>query len=361
MKLSGFDLIRLFSSLQLLILFSGLISHRPLSSRRFLLSVFAIAQGCFILTGIFYGLDPYVAIRLDSFSYAIFAFSFSIGPAIYLFTRLSHTQLQLERKDLYHLVTIAIALVANVMIFKVPSTDYFLFTPSSDLRVTSVAGLVFFYLITGIYLCASILFIKRQNAKLAGIPSGLLLFIYGSIILWICEFALSFAFLTNALLFCKLKIVVVVAQFFLINVIVFLSLKRSPEWLEKAMKTKYAKDQLTEEQKNIYVSRILAYMQNEKPFIQPDFTLQQLAQHTGIPSRHVSQVLNSSLQQSFIDFVNRYRVEESKRLLQEPNSQQMTILAILYDVGFTSKSTFNHAFKKHTGTTPSQFRNSIAE
>jgi len=59
---------------------------------------------------------------------------------------------------------------------------------------------------------------------------------------------------------------------------------------------------------------------------------------------------------NFCEFINGYRIEESKRQLFDPARQERSILDIAYEVGFNSKSTFNSAFKKHTGPKPSEFR-----
>ena len=70
----------------------------------------------------------------------------------------------------------------------------------------------------------------------------------------------------------------------------------------------------------------------------------------------LSQVINTSLGQNFYNLINSYRVEEAKQQLSASDKQNQTILAIAYDVGFNSKSVFNKAFKKFTGTTPSKYR-----
>jgi AraC-like DNA-binding protein len=54
--------------------------------------------------------------------------------------------------------------------------------------------------------------------------------------------------------------------------------------------------------------------------------------------------------------VNRYRIEEAKRLLTNPPDKKITVLEVLYEVGFNSKSSFNTLFKKYTGLTPSEFK-----
>jgi len=75
-----------------------------------------------------------------------------------------------------------------------------------------------------------------------------------------------------------------------------------------------------------------------------------------IGPRHLSQVINENLNRNFFDFVNRYRVEEAKKLLINLDKSRNSILDVAFDSGFNSKSSFNMIFKKYTAMTPSQFR-----
>jgi AraC-like DNA-binding protein len=93
----------------------------------------------------------------------------------------------------------------------------------------------------------------------------------------------------------------------------------------------------------------------EKPYMDPNINLMDLGQQVGIPHRSLSEVINNALQQNFYDFINSYRVRESERLLKE-SEQYKTVLEVLYEVGFNSKSAFHTAFKKTTGMTPTQFK-----
>ncbi len=126
---------------------------------------------------------------------------------------------------------------------------------------------------------------------------------------------------------------------------------------QSTLKPKYEKILLSEEKMNDYRNRLLEYMKIQKPYLNPSLSLQELSEKLSIPSHHLSQVLNTSLNQKFFDFVNYYRIEESKRILKDDNANQKTILEVLYENGFNSKSVFNIAFKKHTGMTPTEFRN----
>lgn len=121
-------------------------------------------------------------------------------------------------------------------------------------------------------------------------------------------------------------------------------------------KQKYEKILLPDSKKEDYKNRLLQIMETEKPYLDPLIGLQELAKKLSIPSHHLSQLLNTELKQNFFDFINSYRIEESKRMLSENTSNKKTILEILYETGFNSKSVFNTSFKKHTGMTPTQFR-----
>jgi len=98
------------------------------------------------------------------------------------------------------------------------------------------------------------------------------------------------------------------------------------------------------------------YMTEEEPFLDPSLTIYDLAKNTGLPSKEVSLLINHDLNQHFFDFVNGYRIRKAMDLLKDPGKKEFTVLEILYEVGFNSKSSFNTAFKKYTSTTPTQYR-----
>ena len=100
----------------------------------------------------------------------------------------------------------------------------------------------------------------------------------------------------------------------------------------------------------------MALMENEKPYLNPSLTLFDVSSMTGIPPRSLSDVINSSLNKNFYDFINSFRIKEAETLLAESHETKKTILEILYQVGFNTKSSFNQAFKKHSGITPTQFK-----
>ncbi len=103
-----------------------------------------------------------------------------------------------------------------------------------------------------------------------------------------------------------------------------------------------------------YLERITDFMAGEKPFLDPELTLDALAEKLRMPANHCSFLINRHLNMNFFHFVNRYRIGEFKLRLGA-GARPRTILETALEVGFNSKSTFNAAFKHFEGLTPSQY------
>lgn len=121
----------------------------------------------------------------------------------------------------------------------------------------------------------------------------------------------------------------------------------------------YAKSSLTKEESQEQLKRLRVYMQDEKPYLDGKLSLNQVAEKLEISPNHLSQVINENLNRNFFDFVNSYRVELVKQKLADPANERFTILALAYDSGFSSKSSFNEVFKKFTQMTPSQYQKQL--
>lgn len=98
-------------------------------------------------------------------------------------------------------------------------------------------------------------------------------------------------------------------------------------------------------------------MIEQEPYLEPSLTIQELANQIEMPVRDLSLLINHHLNQHFFDFVNEYRIQRAMKILKDPTKKELTILEILYEVGFNSKSSFNTAFKKYTNLTPTKYRN----
>lgn len=107
------------------------------------------------------------------------------------------------------------------------------------------------------------------------------------------------------------------------------------------------------------IHKLKHLMEVEKLYLEADISLQSLAEKLSITSRLLSQILNEKLARNFSDFINFYRVEEAKKMLQDPRSAQKKIIALAFDVGFNTKVAFYNAFKKFTHMTPAQYREKL--
>lgn len=114
----------------------------------------------------------------------------------------------------------------------------------------------------------------------------------------------------------------------------------------------------TDEIKNTQIEQLKNFMAEKEPFLNPSLTIQELADQVNIPVRELSVLINHHINQHFFDFVNEYRVKKAMTLLKDPTKKKYTVLEILYEVGFNSKSSFHTSFKKYTNQTPTAFRNS---
>ncbi|MBG6129025.1 AraC-like DNA-binding protein [Aquimarina sp. EL_43] len=99
-------------------------------------------------------------------------------------------------------------------------------------------------------------------------------------------------------------------------------------------------------------------MSEKKPFLDGDVSLITLANSLDVNPKVLSFVINEHSNKNFNDYINNWRVEEVKKRLNDKAYKHYKMLSIAFDCGFNSKSTFNLAFKKATGLSPSQYKNS---
>lgn len=96
-------------------------------------------------------------------------------------------------------------------------------------------------------------------------------------------------------------------------------------------------------------------MEKDLLYLDPSLTVAALAEHTRIPQKQISAVLNQHLQKSFNEFVNEYRIRAIRERLLKGDAENLTIAAVAYEGGFNSLPTFQRAFKTIIGQTPSEF------
>jgi AraC-like DNA-binding protein/multisubunit Na+/H+ antiporter MnhC subunit len=115
---------------------------------------------------------------------------------------------------------------------------------------------------------------------------------------------------------------------------------------------------LSEEQYAAWGARLADLLQRDRIYLENELSLAQLGGRLGIQPYQASELISRRYGEPFFDLINRHRVEEVKQRLEDPAYAHYSILGIALDCGFNSKSSFNAAFKKFTGFTPSQYRTS---
>jgi AraC-like DNA-binding protein len=162
----------------------------------------------------------------------------------------------------------------------------------------------------------------------------------------------SMIFLYVTLLF------LLVYTFFFINRVLIKAL-RQPEIfagieLEEA-REKYAGSNLKEKETSELYDKLQTILMEEKLYLNEDLTLQDLADRIPTSSKFLSQVINQCSEKNYFDYINTFRCQEVKSIMISADPK-VTILEIMYQSGFNSKSSFNKEFKKLNGTTPSEYR-----
>jgi AraC-like DNA-binding protein len=121
--------------------------------------------------------------------------------------------------------------------------------------------------------------------------------------------------------------------------------------IQSDLKTK----RLPEEEIAFLKLKLIELMATEKLYLEENLSLPKLASKMNLSAHNLSFLINEGFGENFFQFVNRYRVEEAKRLLLSPRYEQLSMIGIAFESGFSSKTTFNTSFKKITGFSPSEY------
>ena len=138
----------------------------------------------------------------------------------------------------------------------------------------------------------------------------------------------------------------------------------SPEWWRSDVKLKNCKKYERSEIPQTAISSIMSQLEQsiitQKLFLDPELSLNSLADSLEVSRHNLSQAINRDRHLSFNDYINQFRVEEAKLLIQKYKGKR-TILSIAYEAGFNNKATFNKYFKKMTGVTPSGYEKGLGK
>lgn len=301
-------------------------------------------------------------------------FIYLAAPALYFHIKTSlYSNFTLKRKDFWHTLPFFMLLGVVIYLIIVEITS-----GGISQHTERIVGIIFYavlYLQTYSYLYFSYGLLRKHkgvfyenysttNTKRYTYIANLIIFIavlYSLSIInivtrWVYDFEsfsfISYVVISNVLmLFCWLIILGLRSPELFID-----ETKAQPS-VKKLLKPNAGNSAIkSKPESNEMIKRLYQYMNDEEPFLNASLTLYDLAKDTGISSRELSILINHTLNKHFFDFINEYRIKKAMDLIQDSNDEKLTILEILYQVGFNSKSSFNTAFKKHTGITPTEFK-----
>lgn len=314
----------------------------------------------------------------------------TFGPYLYLYTRyLVDRVMRFNYADLLHFVPFLLLTFIYFAFFKdrVNFSDVQYFNNDKFLWIRVVYGLIFF---TSIVTYTVLTFIKlRQYRKgitayfsywtrqlrllwLNFIPTlFFLLFITYFITGAINAFSFKKVVDTDTLSHIGLTIIAFAVSYFgLRQPTLYKRVRIKEDFQREKLKeeqaddedeedTKKQKARFTDEEANVLIEKLNNYMLEEKPYLNPELTLYDLASPINMTKNELTDLLNNHIGKNFFSYVNEYRINAVIKRFKNPDYQHFTIIAIAYDCGFNSKSTFNSLFKQHIGKTPSDYKKEL--
>jgi AraC-like DNA-binding protein len=182
-----------------------------------------------------------------------------------------------------------------------------------------------------------------------------------SIIIFIAGFFIPFHFvMANNLVGLAISILIYILAYmswsrpeFKVQQLVPLSAEQNSDYTEEKSRSTL---HLSDEHYQKLSSQLEKLIVDDKVYLESELSLAQLSEKLKIQPYQTSELISRQYQESFFDLINRNRIDEVKRRLHDPAFSHLSILGVALDCGFNSKSSFNTAFKKFTGQTPSQYR-----
>lgn len=263
-----------------------------------------------------------------------------VGPLFLLYTKALVQQAQrMLFRDLMHFVA------GLVFILLAIPMQHFGFTNIPDV----IAGLLF--LLIYVHFLGYVLYVKlriiRHLDSSSQTTAWLNTLFWGLVVIWF-EYVMNL--LEEQIPYILGPIVYSVTVYY----ITFLAFKY--KYLTAVNAVKYKTTGLKEAEATTLFLAIDRLVQEEQLFLDPNLTLPGLSKRLKVSSQNLSMAINSRSGTNFKEYINTYRVNHATQILSDPGHRAFNISSIAYDSGFNSLSSFNTAFKKVTGTTPSAYK-----
>ncbi len=298
------------------------------------------------------------------------------GPIFYFYVSFITAEKEnLKRKDLLHFIPfIVFSLILTGIFIHIAVTGLENLKESEDTKgeiIFSAITNISFYLQVLVYIFFSRKAMNRYKKRILQSFSDIhkISCRWLSILIYVISFIWAATFFSTlcSIMFSETAAGITLNIFFVAVVIMFFSIgyfillmpdvygKIHSEIKEDSAKNeKYKKNFIEDKKKKEYISKINKALKEDKLYLESEITIKQFSESAGVPSHHLSQILNDAFGKNFYTFINESRVEYAAQLLSENPSAN--ILSVCFQSGFNSKSVFNDVFKKFKGFTPSEFR-----
>ncbi len=314
--------------------------------------------------------------RLSSFSYFLtdssalvflpISFILLLGPAIYFYTRaLVNPPGKISRREYLHFLPFLLGFIHQATMFLMPAAEKkAVYLAPETLAVYNWEQSIAIFLALVYIFAAYRNFLSNTEITVRGLLSGALwpqkflmfmaLFFAG----WVIIHAINLIFFDLAMAhytYYPLWLLIAIFMYAFSFEVFYFQRMNLISAQRESRQAEYTRN-ISEPDILRYSHQLTTLMESERPHLDTELTLGKLAERLDIKPKDLTVVLNHGLKKNFYDFINEYRVNTAREKLADPSCRHLTILAIAYDSGFNSKSSFNAIFKKHVLMTPNQYK-----
>lgn len=323
----------------------------------FLLSLLSISLSLIVFN--IYYLDSYFYNRIGPFFLFAGPFIFLLGPFLFFYLRnIVFPKSNIIRKDIIHFALFIFFIAITIPVY-FDGTDQFY-----SLFLQRLIGSPWIFLVIqfGYYLvkARSLVRLHKNNIveKFSNFEGRDVSWL--NLIIWI--FIIIFVFITVATPWLLHNINIsyfkYISSFFFSLILFFIAYKGLRQRIPtESIDTIKNEIETSSEDIQRLKEKLISHMEINKPYLNPELTLVDLAKQIGIGRNQLSEVINAGVGDNFYNFINKFRIEEVKQLFIDDSRKRYKIIYLATKAGFNSKSSFNHIFKKITGLTPSEYRN----
>ena len=321
-------------------------------------SFFLIGKGLTLLSNLIFIIDSFNSNQIFlNIADILYSFLFFYAPFLYFFAAAIVEKKITKKEKLLHFLPFAIFSALNVLMLLFKNQENIF----NNLTAFSNNFSKLYYLQVVFYTSLAYFTISKNNAKESisskSISKWLRRVLFFFLLVWVLFIGVyvSNHFFNSAQFAKYFKFLGVTSLLILSTIALLMSLK-NPEVFFSNISLKLSKvDSINKYITQANYFNLITLMTEKELYKNPDLKVSDLSEITGLSTRNISTIIKEYNDSNFYDFINYYRIEEAKNLLESEDSD-ITILTILYESGFNSKSVFNTVFKKKVGTTPSNYR-----